>query len=62
MPASAAPPAGDLPADPFTLDPFTLGVASGDPRSDRVIIWTRLAPTPLSEGDRLEIVQFVGGG
>jgi alkaline phosphatase D len=27
--------------------PFTLGVASGDPLPDRVVIWTRLAPTPL---------------
>jgi alkaline phosphatase D len=26
-------------------DPFTLGVASGDPRHDRVVIWTRLAPS-----------------
>lgn len=33
-------------------DPFGLGVASGDPGPDRVILWTRLAPTPLSEGDR----------
>lgn len=28
--------------------PFTLGVASGDPRPDRVILWTRLAPQPLA--------------
>jgi alkaline phosphatase D len=27
--------------------PFTLGVASGDPLSDAVVIWTRLAPSPL---------------
>jgi alkaline phosphatase D len=33
-------------------DPFGLGVASGDPRDDSVILWTRLAPTPLTEGDR----------
>lgn len=33
-------------------DPFGLGVASGDPLADAVILWTRLAPTPLSEGDR----------
>jgi alkaline phosphatase D len=33
-------------------DPFGLGVASGDPRPDSVILWSRLAPTPLSEGDR----------
>jgi alkaline phosphatase D len=28
--------------------PFTLGVASGDPTSDGVVLWTRLAPSPLS--------------
>jgi alkaline phosphatase D len=27
--------------------PFTLGVASGDPLPDAVVIWTRLAPAPL---------------
>src|SRR5690606_39371731 len=30
-------------------DPFTLGVASGDPLPDSVILWTRLAPDPLAE-------------
>ncbi len=29
---------------------FTLGVASGDPLDDRVILWTRLAPEPLAPG------------
>jgi alkaline phosphatase D len=29
-------------------DPFTLGVASGDPLPDSVILWTRLAPDPLA--------------
>ena len=29
-------------------DPFTLGVASGDPWSDSVVLWTRLAPQPLA--------------
>lgn len=29
-------------------DPFTLGVASGDPLPDAVILWTRLAPDPLA--------------
>ncbi|KAB7843661.1 alkaline phosphatase D family protein [Streptomyces mobaraensis] len=28
-------------------DPFTLGVASGDPLPDGVVLWTRLAPRPL---------------
>jgi alkaline phosphatase D len=31
-------------------DPFTLGVASGDPRPDSVVLWTRLAPNPLDGG------------
>ena len=30
-------------------DPFTLGVASGDPSPDGVVLWTRLAPRPLEE-------------
>jgi alkaline phosphatase D len=29
---------------------FTLGVASGDPTPDSVILWTRLAPDPLNGG------------
>ena len=31
-------------------DPFTLGVASGSPLPDGVVIWTRLAPDPLHGG------------
>ncbi|MFM7868505.1 MAG: alkaline phosphatase, partial [Planctomycetaceae bacterium] len=27
----------------FADNPFTLGVASGDPSSDGVVLWTRLA-------------------
>ncbi|MDT0612532.1 alkaline phosphatase D family protein [Streptomyces lancefieldiae] len=30
-------------------DPFTLGVASGDPLPDSVLLWTRLAPEPFLE-------------
>ena len=30
--------------------PFTLGVASGDPLPDSVILWTRLAPDPIRGG------------
>src|SRR5690606_27426232 len=29
---------------------FTLGVASGDPMPDSVVLWTRLAPDPLNGG------------
>lgn len=34
----------------FNEYPFTLGVASGDPLSDSVVLWTRLAPDPLNGG------------
>ena len=35
-----------------TSDPFTLGVASGDPLADSVILWTRLLPAdPLPDTD-----------
>lgn len=37
--------AADLPGDPFTL-----GVASGDPLDDAVVLWTRLAPEPFAAG------------
>ncbi|MEO2016515.1 MAG: alkaline phosphatase D family protein [Fuerstiella sp.] len=30
--------------------PFQLGIASGDPSSDGVVLWTRLAPDPLNGG------------
>ena len=30
--------------------PFQLGVASGDPTSDGMVLWTRLAPDPLNGG------------
>ena len=30
--------------------PFTLGVASGEPLADGVVLWTRLAPEPLVAG------------
>jgi len=41
-----------IPSQPFKFekDPFTLGVASGDPLPDGVVLWTRLAPDPLTGG------------
>ncbi|MGH9247773.1 MAG: alkaline phosphatase D family protein [Acidimicrobiales bacterium] len=45
----AGPSTSAVPADlPSGL--FTLGVASGDPLSDSVILWTRLAPDPFPGG------------
>src|SRR5215216_6685703 len=35
---------------PFTGNPFALGVASGDPTPNGVVLWTRLAPEPLLPG------------
>ncbi|MGL6042917.1 MAG: alkaline phosphatase D family protein [Sandaracinobacteroides sp.] len=37
----------------FAEYPFALGVASGDPASDGMVIWTRLAPDPLNPGEGL---------
>ena len=34
----------------FPAYPFSLGVASGSPRPDGVVLWTRLAPLPLQGG------------
>ena len=33
----------------FSGYPFRLGVASGDPEPDGVVLWTRLAPEPLAD-------------
>jgi alkaline phosphatase D len=34
----------------FTRNPFSLGVASGYPTSESVVLWTRVAPLPLEPG------------
>jgi alkaline phosphatase D len=36
----------------WTSNPFTLGVASGQPRPDSVVLWTRLAPLSEDESAR----------
>jgi alkaline phosphatase D len=43
--SAALPARAGLAATPF---PFKLGVASGEPAADSVVLWTRLAPTPLN--------------
>ncbi|MFN3522106.1 MAG: alkaline phosphatase D family protein [Phenylobacterium sp.] len=48
--ASIAPPAlvsAALAQPRLTDDPFSLGVASGEPTPDGMVLWTRLAPRPL---------------
>ena len=34
----------------FNSYPFSLGVASGDPLPEGIVLWTRLAPQPLTGG------------
>ncbi|MDP9841847.1 alkaline phosphatase D family protein [Streptosporangium lutulentum] len=44
--------AGVAPARTLARDPFTLGIASGDPSRDGVVLWTRLAVEPLGPDGR----------
>src|SRR3990170_623917 len=48
----------------WTASPFSLGVASGDPEPDGVVLWTRLAPDPLQWGgmspESVEVTWEVG--
>ena len=51
IPAIAQRVEGQVTTSPrFGDNPFTLGVASGDPEPDGVVIWTRLAPKPVDGG------------
>ncbi|WP_307851291.1 alkaline phosphatase D family protein [Nocardiopsis sp. MG754419] len=47
--ATSASAATATPRGPMISDPFTLGVASGDPFHNSVVLWTRLAPDPLAD-------------
>ncbi|MCO6047639.1 alkaline phosphatase D family protein [Aeoliella sp. ICT_H6.2] len=40
---------------PVSNDPFTLGVASGDPANNSVLLWTRLATQPLEPGGGMDL-------
>ncbi|WP_409472478.1 alkaline phosphatase D family protein [Streptomyces sp. HC307] len=46
LPTAGVAGAAELDAARITDDPFTLGVASGDPLPESVLLWTRLAPAP----------------
>jgi alkaline phosphatase D len=54
-----------LAAVDFHAYPFSLGVASGDPLPDSVVLWTRLAPDPLHGGGmpmaRVEVAWEIAG-
>ena len=42
----------------FSSSPFTLGVASGDVTEDSVVLWTRLAPSPLEVGGGVDNINI----
>ena len=49
--AALAPPTRQAVAQPvFRAYPFAMGVASGDPTPDGMVLWTRLCPEPLAGG------------
>ncbi len=52
MAASGISPGRALARPFFADDPFSLGVASGEPLPDGVVLWTRLAPDPLAQDGR----------
>ncbi|QKW06171.1 alkaline phosphatase D family protein [Streptomyces sp. NA04227] len=47
IPLAGAASAREYDARKLAENPFTLGVASGDPLPDSVLLWTRLAPKPF---------------
>jgi len=48
---AAAAPVTHLLAQPrFDRNPFSLGIASGYPAHDGIVLWTRLAPEPHGGG------------
>lgn len=53
LPTAGAASAAELDARKIADNPFTLGVASGDPLPDSVLLWTRLAPSPYEPGNGL---------
>ncbi|MFE4329314.1 alkaline phosphatase D family protein [Streptomyces sp. NPDC056831] len=53
LPAAGTASAAELDGRRIGEDPFTLGVASGDPQPDSVLLWTRLAPRPYETGSGL---------
>ncbi len=48
-PLFAQTPSAPIATPVFGANPFTLGIASGEPLPDGVVLWTRLAPQPFEE-------------
>ena len=49
LPSGCSLPTGTIPSRDAPFDVFSLGVASGDPQPQGVVLWTRVAPEPLSD-------------
>lgn len=59
--ASTTTTTAEVPPDPgLGSDPFTLGIASGDPLPEAVVLWTRLAPDPTAEGGGMSGGELAG--
>ncbi|MEV6393780.1 alkaline phosphatase D family protein [Streptomyces sp. NPDC051907] len=56
LPGSAH--AAELDSKKIAENPFTLGVASGDPKPDSVVLWTRLATRPYEPGSGMPRARF----
>ncbi|HEU0122461.1 MAG TPA: alkaline phosphatase D family protein [Bryobacteraceae bacterium] len=52
-------PVHSWPAPKFSSYPFALGIASGDPAPDGMVLWTRLAPKPLEGGGMPDVAVSV---
>ncbi|MER7723694.1 alkaline phosphatase D family protein [Streptomyces sp. NPDC096323] len=61
LPAAGAASAAELDARRIGEDPFTLGVASGDPLPESVLLWTRLAPRPFEPDSGLPAARIQVG-
>jgi alkaline phosphatase D len=48
-------------APPLAGYPFTLGIASGDPAPDGMVLWTRLAPQPRENGGGMPAIPVAVG-
>ncbi len=57
---TVAPATKSAPPVQLSSDPFTLGVASGDPLSDRVVLWTMLAPSDSLPDTDIDVEWEIG--
>lgn len=54
----ATPVASPVASPTFGASPFSLGVASGDPLPNGIVLWTRLAPVPLAAHGGMDPIPY----